>query len=337
MSDLPDRPVAPLSAPPGSFERVLRRAHARRVRTGLLASTAVLVATLGTVGAGLALTGDSGRQSLVATQPSSTASPVGTATPVATPSAVPTPTAPVLPDPSPTAGAGAATATPMPTAAAATAAPPSPSAPAVAAPSEAVSDYRGRAVDADGRPLAELHVTLWSPGNALPDEHDAFTGADGRFTVPCGERALLLDWMLGGAQPASTRDLAATWVGGGATLASAPALPCDGQEHVTVLRPGAVLEGAYRGTDGGGTLPLPAARWTPGSSCLPLGTYDGRGPTQPTCVELSAVGGRYRVVGLPTGTYVVRTATGEVSVSLTAGRTTTRDLDDCASCPPEQG
>lgn len=326
MNELPGRSVEPLIPPTGTFEQVRRRAHARRVRTALLASTTALVVAGGGVGAGLAVTGEGGRESL-ATRP--------TSTPSAPPSASP-PTATRTPAPTvPPATAGSS---PRPTDPPATGASPpvapSPDTQPSAAPSPAATTATGRAVDTAGRPLAGLHVTVWSPGNALPDEHDAFTGPDGRFTVSCGGKALLVDWMLGGPQFPSTRNLAATWVGGGSTLADAPPLPCGGPEQVTVLRPGAVLEGTYRGVDGGGTLPLPGGPIDAGLSCLPLGTYDGRAPTQPTCVELTAEGGRYRLVGLPSGTYVLRTATVEQTVELVAGRTTTRDLDECTGCPP---
>lgn len=331
MNELPGRSVEPLSPPPGAFEQVRRRAHARRVRTGLLASATALVVAVGGVGAGLAVDGEGGRESL-ATRPTSTPSvPPSASPPAATRTPVPTVTPP------PTAGSSPRPADPpadplVPVAPPPV--PPSPDTPPSAAPSPTAATATGRAVDTAGRPLAGLHVTLWSPGNALPDEHDAFTGPDGRYTVRCGGKALLVDWMLGGPQYPSTRNLAATWVGGGSTLADAPPLPCGGDEQVTVLRPGAVLEGTYRGADGGGALPLPGGPLDAGLSCLPLGTYDGRAPTQPTCVELTAEGGRYRLVGLPTGTYVLRTATGEATVELVAGRTTTRDLDDCTGCPP---
>lgn len=313
--DLPTGPLPPLPPPQGAYDRVLRRAGARRRRRAVLSGALVLPVLAAALLAGVALDRTPERDALVAAPPSP--SPRESAAPAPQePSAsasadAPSPTPESVPDASPQ---------------------PLPLDPPPATP-EREPLYQGRVVDAAGRPVAGAWVLA-----AVPDGlQGRQVGPDGRYLGQCGgPRELVAMWDLSlrtaMRQPRDMRNLAATWVNGGRTQAAGEPVPCGDPDRVvtTVLQEGGVVTGRIRHVDAEGREQEYADGADPGGGlyCRALGIA-----TQPgQCANWDPVGGRYRFAGLPTGTYRLLGMHGGRDVQVAAGEVTELDWWECPRC-----
>jgi hypothetical protein len=323
MNDLPGFPIDPLHAPEGAYDAVTRRARARRARTALVGGGLALALGVAGVGTAALLGGTTtdATDGLVASSGPTTpttstepTAPAATATATAVgPPVSPTPSRAVGPDASP----GAEVTEP----------PEGPEGP------EGGPDYSGQVVDASGKALPGIYVWSIASSTDLPSTPADVTGADGTFTAPCGQKVLLTAWRLKGKQTASTRNLAATWLGGGRTFAQSEQTRCeaDGGVVVTTMAVGGTVEGEFRYYEDGQEKPY-ADGANPGGGlfCDALGFTDGSGQ----CADWAIAGNRYRFTGLPTGTYTLLTTyTWNDGIEVRAGETTEFDWFHCLGCP----
>ncbi|MGZ4590656.1 MAG: hypothetical protein ACXV2I_07690 [Actinomycetes bacterium] len=298
MSTLPRRSIEPLSPPPEAFDKVVRAAHARRQRRGLLitSSVAVLAFLAGTAFA----TGSSVdvTQRIIAAAESFTNASPPAATPTATSQASPTRTA-LDKDSAPATAAAGGVATGV-----ASSLPPD-------------DLLNGRAVDTTGKPIAHLLV---QPGKADSSTFvssglvAAVTDANGQFTIACPHAPVLLaTWRLGSAVTATSvgGPWAATFVGASQTQ---PVAPACGPERATVtVAPGSSVSGTV---EVAGTCP---------ETTWPLWVWLG-GDRRNT-VRLSGLrdGATFRFDGLPAGTHTLGARGVTTSLALAAGETLAQD------------
>lgn len=321
MTDLPGFPIDPLSPPPGAYDGVARRARVLRARSALLGGGLAL--TVGAAGLGAALlvggptTEADDRLAVTATSsPSSSAGPIASGRPDETPSPQPTSTP---------------TGTHRP-AASSTAKAPTPSPAAVTtATSTPLRVYRGTVVDTAGRPMAGIRV-YEVRSEYDPFERLALTGPDGTFEVPCdGARVLLVAWDLAQPQPPGTRNLAPVFVDGKGSISSSQAPDCG--TGTTTLRPGGILEGAFRVVDdesGEERPPADGAEPGGGNQCSTLGI-------RVFCATWTITDGRYRFVGVPGGRDNLQTDLQfDADVRVAPGQTVQRDWYDCRDCKDGQ-
>ncbi len=321
MTDLPGFPIEPIQPPPGSYDGMARRARSRRTRSALLGgglALAVGAAGLGTaVLVGGPTTKADDRLALTATpSPSSSAEPTASARPDATPTPQPTGTPTVTPRPGASGTSGGPT--------------PSPSEVTTATPTS-LRIYRGTVVDTAGQPLAGIRVYEVT-GEYDPFDRLAITGPDGTFEVPCdGARVLLVAWDLAQPQPPGTRNLAPVFVDGKGSISSSQ--PPDCGTGTTTLRPGGILEGAFRVVDDEtGEERPPADGAVPGfgNQCSTLGL-------RVTCAKWAITDGRYRFVGVPGGRDNLQTDVQfDADIRVGAGQTVQRDWYDCRDCKDGQ-
>jgi hypothetical protein len=299
MTKPPRRKIEPLAPPPESFDKVVKAAHARRRRHGVIvtASVAVLALVSGVsfaLGSSLSV---SQRISAVADSLTDQDTASATPTPTATNQASPKRTAEEqqqkpAPAPAPSKGVAGAD-TPVP-------------------PTVTPNSYlRGRAVDTDGNPVANLlvqpgaadHATFQATGLVA-----AVTDAAGEFTIACPKAPVLLStWRLNEAVPSLVvgGDWAATYVGGSETRSVVPA--CGKTRTTTVVARGATLTGTVRAAGSCPEATFPLWVWLDG---------DRR-----TSVRISGLhdGDTFRFSGLPAGTHVMGARGITTPVAVPAG------------------
>ena len=172
-------------------------------------------------------------------------------------------------------------------------------------------------VDGAGRALAGLPVMRYATPGDLYATTTVLTTTDasGRWSVRRGgptDRLLVAAMPFAATQTATTPNLLPTFVGGGHTRDTAVAAPC-GADQMTVLTPGAVLQGsveqaiAVTGNALSGDLDF-AYPW-----------LDGHGG--------------YRFVGLPAGLTLLRGYQISDRLTLTPGTTLVHDVRDCPPAP----
>ena len=306
MSTLPRRSIEPLSPPPDAFDKVVKAAHTRRQRRGLLITSSVAV--LAFLAGSAFATGSSVNvtQRIIAAAESFTNASPPAATPTATSQASPTRAAPKKRStPAPAAAGGVATGV-------ASSVPPD-------------DLLNGRAVDTTGKPIAHLLV---QPGKADASTFvssglvAAMTDANGEFTIACPHAPVLLaTWRLNTAVTATSvgGPWAATFVGGSQTQPAAPACG-PGRTTVTVARGSSV-----RGTvDVTGTCP---------ETTWPLWVWLG-GDRRNT-VRLNGLrdGDTFRFDGLPAGTHTLGARGATSPLVLAAGDTHAQDA--AFTCPDD--
>jgi hypothetical protein len=277
MSKLPRRPIDPLDPPPGSFDRVLSDARARRRRRGLVVSSsaavlAVVASSAFVLGSSLGV-----RDRLISTvSGASSDSPTVTSSTQAshTPSSKRSKSHGTK-----TAGASGSVVQPS------------------------VSYLRGRAVDPEGNPLGGLYVQPGAAGHVTYDSSGyiaARTDENGYFVIGCTRSPVLLaSWRLDHAidSKATEGHWAATFVGGSNTNPVVPS--CGTTVHRVVMYPGATVTGTVHAADA-----------CAADSTFPLWLWlDG---DRDTSVRLRGLreGDTFTFSGLPAGNHVLG-ASGE--------------------------
>jgi hypothetical protein len=169
--------------------------------------------------------------------------------------------------------------------------------------------YRGRAVSAEGKPVAGLYVYALPQGfpqvaafhHWLADNRPATrTSADGTFAVPCPSGPVLLtSWPFHQAQEASTPNWAAVFVGGATAPGNSSIPACRGKVETTEVAEGAVVQGTVAG---------------PGLLCPSTSSLVSAFGTEENSIfslvlsnawTHQAQDGSFRLAGLPVGTYWV--------------------------------
>jgi hypothetical protein len=285
MTKLPDRKIEPLTPPPGSFDQVVKAAHARRRRRGAIVTSSVAVLAL-VAGTSFAL-GSSMRvtQRIIDSAVSVVdrgPSPQGS-TPAATNQASPTRHKKSKKPAAPSTVAGGAGLGATGTVEATT--------------PQAISYLRGRAVDAAGNPVPDLlvlpgqtdHATFVSAGTVADTTDEA-----GNFKIPCPHAPVMLaTWALGEEQssPLIGRDWSATFVGGSPTKAVVPS--CGKHRTTVTMVQGSTLTGTVQVT---GSCP---------EATFPLRVWLGGDRSNTVRINGLRDGDVYRVSGLPAGTHVL--------------------------------
>lgn len=290
------RPVEPLRPPPGAFEAVLRRAHARRnKRAGVLAGiTGVFLAGLA---GGVSISG--GDLTGVRQQVAAVARLDGAGASTTTPPA------------------GGSTTTAASSTRNTTSGSPRRTAAATGGGTSRVAVVRGRAVDPGGAPIAGLYVYTGrvTTGSFVPSRAAAaVTGAQGGFTVPCTSGPVLLtDWPLNAELGARA---GARWA---ATFMASPRCTASGTPQVTTIREGGVVTGRVRTDVACEGVEFPVWLWVWGN--------------RSASVRLSGLreGDRYRVAGVPAGTSVLGARGRPTAVTLAGSQTVNQDVT--FACP----
>ena len=311
MNDLPRREPTPLYPSAGRFEETLRRARLRRRRSAMVASAALVVVCAGGITGAVALRGghvtqnaaDPGTSAPSFGQPgseSNASGPVGATSP--------SESRPDRPSSSGSehhpsgSGSGHSTA---------------PSAGSSGPPSSVVGGklYHGRAIDAAGKPLANVGVYVKSGGGL---QRVATTDANGAFAItPTNSPVLLAGGDFAGSGSPTSQNYAYTYVD--ATDASSSGTPAA----TTVMNTGGKL--AVTVTDANGH-PL-------GGSTMPALYCDATATTP--CYSMSAdSSGQYVFTGLPTGDYTLRGAYASKTYHVTAGETTNVSWVEGQAAPP---
>jgi hypothetical protein len=299
MTKPPRRRIEPLAPPPESFDKVVKAAHARRRRHGVVVTASVAVLAL-VSGVSFAL----GSSLSVSQRISAVADSL---TDQDTASASPTPTATNQASPTLTAQEQQHKPPPAPATSKAVAGADTPVRPTVTP----NSYLRGRAVDTEGNPVANLLV---QPGAA---DHATFqatgvlaavTDAAGEFTIACPKAPVLLStWRLNQAVPSLVvgGDWAATYVGGSETRSVVPA--CGKTRTTTVVARGATLTGTVRAAGACPEATVPLWVWLDGDRRISVrisGLHDGD---------------TFRFSGLPAGTHVMGARGITTPVTVPAG------------------
>lgn len=321
MTDLPGFPIEPIQPREGAYDEVARRARFLRGRSALLGGGLALAVGAAGLGTALLVGGptteaDDRLETTATSAPSTSAGPTASDRPDTSPSPQPTRSPTGAPTP---AASGIATAPP-----------PSP-APVTTATSTSLRVYRGTVVDTSGSPLAGIRVYEVA-SEYDPFERLALTGPDGTFEVPCGgAKVLLVAWDLGQPQPPGTRNLAPVFVDGKGSLSTSQPPECG--TGTTTLRPGGILEGAFRVVDdatGEERAPADGAEPGGGNQCSALGV-------RVFCAAWAITDGRYRFVGVPGGRDNLQTDLQfDADIRVAPGQTVQRDWYDCRDCKDGQ-
>lgn len=306
MTQLPRRPIEPLSPPSGSFDAVLARARYRRQRRAGTFLTVTAVFFAGIAG-GMSLDGGvSGMRETIVRM--TTADDGVVASPDVSTSASVTPDVDATKKPSHRAS-------------------PAETLVAVAPPPQPRL-VTGVALDATGGPIPGLFVYPGRPGDHpfLPESEPAGrTAADGSFSLPCpGTAVLLAPWRVNTALgPRALRaEWAATFVGGGTDAVSAPDAPCSSLGKVvrTTVLPGSTLEGTV-------TMPVECA-----DAQLPLWVWLHNDRSLTVRLSDMQSGGTFSVRGLPPGQHTVGANGNRTVATVGGGATFTQDVT--FSCEP---
>lgn len=326
MTELPRRPVEPLPPAPGSFDAVLGRARYRRHRRAMTAMSISAIFFAGMAG-GVSLDGGVSRvqatlAGLAAVDGSSDGSDLG---PIPTPntSAVVTPdvdatrsadrvepTSERTERTEPTERAEVAEGTDAPAEA------------VLALPQPAPARVNGVAVDSAGSPIAGLYVYPGQRGSSrflATDQPVVRTAQDGTFSLRCtGTPVLLTPWRVnapdGGAELQA--GWSATFVGGAAEAASAPAAPCttDGSAATTTILGGSSVKGTV-------TMPADCA-----DARLPLWLWLHQDRSLTVRTSALTSGDSYSVAGLPPGQHTLGANGNRTTVTVGGGVTVTEDV-----------
>jgi hypothetical protein len=317
MTKLPHyRDIDPLPPPPGSFDRMMHSARARRRRQGLAVLSSVAALVL--VASGAFALGSSVNDTQTFAQAGGSAG-VGTTTITTTETA------------------GNGTATQQDAAGPATSKPPAavPAPTGSGTPTDATSSappiiaLRGHVVDADGAPVVGLLV---QPGarNRVVYRSDgriaAVTDAQGNFDIPCPRAPVLLaTWQLDhdAPPPSVGAGWAATFLG--PEDAPHPVVPaCGKRRTTTVVARGATVSGVVQ-TVG------PCA---PDDSFAVQVWLDNNREQSVRLAGLRA-GETFTVAGLPAGSHTLAAGGATTALELTQGDVVTQDVT--FTCVPDPG
>lgn len=314
MTEPSDREIEPLSPPPGSFDRVVKTAHARRRRRGAIVTSSVAALAL-VAGASFALGNSTGVTQQIIDSAVSVVDrgPSPEDTPVTTNQASPTrskesKTAKPVSSSAVAGGGGASVAGPT----SVEAMTPRP-----------MSFLRGHVRDPEGRPLANIlvqpgvadHATFITSGQVAAE-----TNTLGNFKIPCPRAPVLLStWPLGRSvtSPVIGGAWAATFVGGSPTQAVVPA--CGNHVATVTMEKGSTLTGTVQVT---GSCP---------DATFPLWVWLDGDRNSTVRIDGLRDGDTYRYSGLPSGTHVLGARGITTPLVVAAGGTVEQDA--AFTCP----